>query len=227
MGVAGPSDSERNPSHGTREVRLHGGAYSPTWRSGSRTGPLARAKGRSVHPGMERSAGCRAAVAGRRHPCPAKAGCRMRFAGDAAEAERPQGTACSLGRPQPNSNSKRNARTPRATSIQISGSVHASLRTRLQPNLGPLQARDRCYPVERPRRRTEAAEGEPVRSDRPINAASEDRLHRASFARQIAAGLVADPTIESVVVAIVGSLGCGKSSLLRLRGRLQPVAVLG
>jgi predicted KAP-like P-loop ATPase len=70
--------------------------------------------------------------------------------------------------------------------------------------------------VERPRRRTEAAEGEPVRSDRPINAASEDRLHRASFARQIAAGLVADPTIESVVVAIVGSLGCGKSSLLRL-----------
>jgi len=126
-------------------------------------------EGRSVHPGMERSAGCRAAVAGRRHPCPAKAGCRMRFAGDAAEAERPQGTACSLGRPQPNSNSKRNARTPRATSIQISGAVgpvHASLRTRLQPNLGPLQARDRCYPVERPRRRTEAAEGEPVRSDR-------------------------------------------------------------
>ena len=58
--------------------------------------------------------------------------------------------------------------------------------------------------------------GDWVRSDRPIRRASEDRLDRADFARQIAAGLVSEPTTESVVVAVVGSGGIGKSSVLRL-----------
>ena len=55
-----------------------------------------------------------------------------------------------------------------------------------------------------------------MKSDRPIGGASDDRLHRAAFARQVAAGLVSDPTTESVVVAIFGSHGTGKSSVLRL-----------
>lgn len=58
--------------------------------------------------------------------------------------------------------------------------------------------------------------GELVRSDRPISGASEDRLHRAPFAHQIAARLVSEPTGGSVVVAILGSRGIGKSSVLRL-----------
>lgn len=58
--------------------------------------------------------------------------------------------------------------------------------------------------------------GELVRSDRPINGAGEDRLHRAVFASQIAAGLVSEATVEPIVVAIFGPRGGGKSSVLRL-----------
>ena len=55
-----------------------------------------------------------------------------------------------------------------------------------------------------------------MKSDRPINGAGEDRLHRVVFASQIAAGLLSEKTIEPIVVAIFGPRGGGKSSVLRL-----------
>src|SRR5208282_1195539 len=49
--------------------------------------------------------------------------------------------------------------------------------------------------------------------DRPISSAEQDQLGRAKFARDCAVRLIAWPGTESLVVAIHGKWGSGKSSI--------------